>query len=261
MRAESESTERSDTEKTLLREASNRIEHAFVGTFHSFCSLILRERPIECGVDPSFREIDESEDAYLREQAWQTFLKGLYSKEDNRLDRIYELGLNTDDLKACYDRFVQFPDVDEWPHQAPAPIDLEAIKSQTRDYVNHMIAMIPSFPAERGNDQLMNRYEEIVRKTGNSDWRVDGQFFELLELFDSNTVIKKTVQSKWIDKATGKRERDRFSDFRTSLVLPTLEWWYQHRYEFVVELLEQAQLIYAHTRRASGGLDLSLIHI
>ena len=79
LRIEADSDTRSDQEKMLLRDASNRIEHAFIGTFHSFCSTILRERPIECQVDPDFREIDESEDFQLREQAWQTFLKGLYS--------------------------------------------------------------------------------------------------------------------------------------------------------------------------------------
>ena len=131
MRSQSESSQRSDEERARLRAASNRIEHAFVGTFHSFCSMILRERPIECGVDPAFREISAAEDIFLREQSWQTFLKGLYSKADNRLDRIYELGLKTSDLKECYKRFVEFPDVEEWPHQAPPMIDLEKIKTAT----------------------------------------------------------------------------------------------------------------------------------
>ena len=83
MRLEAESDDRDESEKERLRDASNRIEQAFVGTFHSFCSMILRERPIECGVDPVFREISNSEDFLLREQAWQTFLKRLYSKQDD----------------------------------------------------------------------------------------------------------------------------------------------------------------------------------
>ena len=186
MRVESESPDRSDREKDTLRDAANRIEHAFAGTFHSFCSMILRERPIECGVDPSFREISESEDLQLREQAWQTFLKGLYSKGDSRLDRIYELGLKTGDLKKCYQRFVEFPDVDEWPHDAPPSIDLSGIKAQTQEYVEHMKPISLTFPKERGTDKLMSRYEGIVRASNNSDWGVQGQFFDLLELFDTS---------------------------------------------------------------------------
>ena len=261
LRIEADSDGRSAQEKMLLRDASDRIEHAFVGTFHSFCSTILRERPIECQVDPDFREIDESEDFQLREQAWQTFLKGLYSKEDNRLDRIYELGLKTNDLKECFDRFVEFPDVDQWPHQAPPQIDIDNLKNQTRDYVEHIRTMIPTFPTERGSDKLMSRYENIVRASDNADWRVDCQFFDLIELFDTSHGA---TQYCWSDgteeeikaaKKIAKRECVRFDEFKTNVVQPALNWWYQHRYEFVIDLLEQAQLIYINVRRASGGLD------
>ena len=257
MQIESESPKRTDQEKSRLRESASRIEHAFVGTFHSFCSMILRERPIECGVDPKFREINESEDFQLREQAWQTFLKRLYSKGDSRLDRIYELGLKTDDLKKCYSKFVEFPDVDEWPHDAPPAVDIVGIKAQAQEYVQHMKQISQSFPQERGNDELMDRYDQIVRSAKNIDWRVSGQFFDFLELFDST---KKIVQRNWgegskADKEIAKGERDRFNDFRSSTVQPALEWWYRHRYEFVIELLEQAQEIYQAARRTSGGLD------
>ena len=261
LRIEAESELRPDEEQTRLNDAANRIEHAVVGTFHSLCSTILRERPIECRVDPDFREIDEGEDFELREQAWQTFLKGLYSKEDNRLDRIYELGLKTHDLKKCFNRFVEFPDVDQWPHQAPPPIDIDELKSQTRVYVEHIRSLIPTFPTERGSDKLMSRFESIVRSSDNADWRVEGQFFDLIELFDTSHGA---TQSCWSDgtkeekkaaKKIAKAECVRFDEFKTSIVQPALNWWYQHRYEFVIELLEQAQSIYTKVRRASGGLD------
>ena len=219
--------------------------------------MILRERPIECGVDPGFREISESEDFQLREQAWQTFLKGLYSKGDSRLDRMYELGLKTGDLKKCYQRFVEFPDVDEWPHDAPPSIDLSGIKAQTQEYVEHMKQISLAFPKERGTDKLMSRYEGIVRASNNSDWGVQGQFFDLLELFDTShgATLKYWGEGSAGDKQIAKRERDRFAEFRSDVAQPALEWWYRHRYEFVIELLEQAQLIYNDARRASGGLD------
>ena len=103
----------------------------------------------------------------------------------------------------------------------------------------------------------MDRYDQIVRAADNADFRVHGQFFDLLELFDSK---KKIVQKNWgqgakEDKENARNERDRFADFRDSTVQPSLDWWYQHRYAFVIELLEQAQVIYANARRASGGLD------
>lgn len=251
MRMEANSTRPAD-EIERLNQALSRMDQAFVGTFHSFCSVILRERPIECGVDPGFRELDEAENISIREQAWQAFLNELYSKEDNRLDRIHELGLATDNLKHCFNRFIEFPDVHQWPHAAPNPIDIEAVKTQVREYIEHMRSLSPAFPTQRESDKLMNRYEAIVRASDNADWRVTGQFFDLLELFDTSHGA---TLKWWPDKAVAKRERDRFIDFQESVAQPNLDWWYRHRYEFVIELLEQAKCIYDRLRRASGGLD------
>ncbi len=44
-----------------------------LGTVHSFCACILRERPIEAGLDLQFREIEEREDQHIAIQAWNNF--------------------------------------------------------------------------------------------------------------------------------------------------------------------------------------------
>ena len=43
-----------------------RLEEARVGTIHAFCADLLRERPIEAGVDPAFEQLaeDEAEDVF-----------------------------------------------------------------------------------------------------------------------------------------------------------------------------------------------------
>lgn len=248
---ESTATERSQDEIRRLRGAANRIDQSFVGTFHAFCSTLLRERPIECNVDPGFREIEEQEDAQLREEAWQTFIADLYSKQDARLDRIAELGLQASDLKSCYRKFAEFPDVEEWPHTRPAEIGLENLKAQTRQYIGRMEGLIPLFPDDRGTDKLMERYEQIVGKAEHIDWTRRGEFFELLEMFNSS---RKATQKWWHDKGVAKDESNRFADFRDT-VKTALDWWYGYRYEFVIELLQDACRIYDEMRAASGGLD------
>src|SRR5262249_11583237 len=52
-------TERGDSrcspdERTLLRLALPQLEEARIGTIHSFCADLLRERPVEAGIDPMF---------------------------------------------------------------------------------------------------------------------------------------------------------------------------------------------------------------
>ncbi|MHC4211302.1 MAG: UvrD-helicase domain-containing protein, partial [Planctomycetota bacterium] len=42
-----------------LRTALSRIEQCFIGTIHSFCGRLLRERPIEADFDVAFEELDD----------------------------------------------------------------------------------------------------------------------------------------------------------------------------------------------------------
>ena len=48
-----------------VEEALQHLEEASIGTIHSFCAQILRERPVEAGVDPAFEELNEQESERL----------------------------------------------------------------------------------------------------------------------------------------------------------------------------------------------------
>src|SRR5688572_9918613 len=54
--------------------ALGNLERFVSGTIHSFCAHLLRERPVESGLAPGFSELDETEDAELRAEAWRDFL-------------------------------------------------------------------------------------------------------------------------------------------------------------------------------------------
>ena len=53
-----------------LEDAMVRLEEAHIGTIHSFCADILRERPVEAGIQPGFEELDESQAAQLFERVF-----------------------------------------------------------------------------------------------------------------------------------------------------------------------------------------------
>ena len=67
--------------RKLLSEALSRIERCFIGTIHSFCARMLRERPVEAGVDLAFEEIDEAADQELRRLAWDEYVADLYATD------------------------------------------------------------------------------------------------------------------------------------------------------------------------------------
>ena len=52
-------------EKGRLEDAMVRLEEAHIGTIHSFCADILRERPVEANIQPGFEELDEKESPRL----------------------------------------------------------------------------------------------------------------------------------------------------------------------------------------------------
>lgn len=64
--------------RARLSDALEGIDRGFIGTIHSFCARLLRERPVEAGVDPEFVELDETEDVLLREEAWERYKQTLF---------------------------------------------------------------------------------------------------------------------------------------------------------------------------------------
>ena len=57
-------------ERRSIEEALAEIDLAAIGTIHSFCASLLRERPVEAGVDPEFDVLDQAQADMLREDCW-----------------------------------------------------------------------------------------------------------------------------------------------------------------------------------------------
>ncbi len=51
------------------------LEEARIGTIHSFCAELLRERPVEAGVDPEFEELSEEDAPRLYERAFKLWIQ------------------------------------------------------------------------------------------------------------------------------------------------------------------------------------------
>ena len=49
------------SERSNIEDALEHLEEASIGTIHSFCAQILRERPVEAVVDPAFEELSEQQ--------------------------------------------------------------------------------------------------------------------------------------------------------------------------------------------------------
>jgi ATP-dependent exoDNAse (exonuclease V) beta subunit len=62
-------------ERSNIENALEHLEEASVGTIHSFCAQILRERPVEAVVDPSFQELSEQQASRIYERAFRSWME------------------------------------------------------------------------------------------------------------------------------------------------------------------------------------------
>lgn len=62
-------------ERSRLDRALEELELARISTIHAFCGDLLRERPLEAGVDPAFKLLSEEESQALADQAFDRWLQ------------------------------------------------------------------------------------------------------------------------------------------------------------------------------------------
>ena len=85
-------------EAESLGQALGELERAPISTIHSFCSSLLRERPVEASLDPNFEPLDEMGMDLLFQEAWEQWLGKEMEKKPAVLRRAMALGMEMDHL-------------------------------------------------------------------------------------------------------------------------------------------------------------------
>ncbi len=234
------------------------MEGCFIGTIHSFCSRLLRERPVEGGVAVDFAEIEDDEDAQLRKDAWEQTTVQLIARSDPLLDELRSLGIETRDLSAAFRRYADFPDVDEWPASETPLRETGQVRRALEDYARHMETLIPTFPPDRGSDMLMNRYCQVARLARQVDLDDPVELKEMLDLFLPRTAM---TQKYWADyqkkggSEAGKAERQRWEEFASDHAVPFVKKFQAACYEPILRLFARARTVYDDLRREGGLLN------
>lgn len=268
-------------QRDRLLESLGNVERCFIGTIHSFCARLLRERPVEAGVDPGFAELDDVLDARLRQQAWRQHVATLITTDDPILPELESLGLKVStstrrsstlateldeiglepaELGPAFLRYAEFSDVADWPAE-PVPLpDLEPCINELTAYTRHIRGL--TLPVDYGNDKLIPRYELIGRMSKRLDLTQPAQLMELLEQFQGPATVVQKIWPGKRDQALA--ERDRWNDFVQRYADPLLLAWREHRYEPVMRTIRPALDVYQRLRRERNGLnfqDLLLLSV
>ena len=80
---------RQEAASSRLEDALEHLEEASIGTIHSFCAQLLRERPVEACVDPAFQELSEQEASRLYQRAFRSWLERRLAEPSPGLRRAF----------------------------------------------------------------------------------------------------------------------------------------------------------------------------
>lgn len=237
-------------EKERCAKALQELGQCFIGTIHSFCGQILRERPIEAGVDPAFRELDETEAEELRDRCWDEYLEKLEAEGKNsELAELAELGVHVEDLRVMYHRISQYEDVSIFTQVTERP-DLDRIRLSLFPLVEEASRYLPSTAPAAGWDALQDALRRARRMIRYLDMTQDRNVVMAAQLFDKKINI---TQNRWTDKAKAKEMKERFEEWQISVLYPVLQTWREFLHPKIIRFVEPV-VGYARSKRMEAGL-------
>ncbi len=242
-------------EKARLASALGKLERCFIGTIHSFCGRLLRERPVEAGVDLAFEELDEDQDAQLRRRAWDQHVGALFTESSPLLERLDQAGLQVNELAGMFMDLAEYPDVQDWPSQAPPLPDeqVQAARGELALYLRHIEELAGSLPEDPGNDKLIPKYRELARLRRQADLEVLPELMDMLAEFED---VPKIVQKVWPGgREQAKAELARWEEFSQGHAQPMAALWRQQRYAAAMAAVLPALAVYDRLRRRGGCLN------
>ena len=238
--------------KEILKEALKNMERCFIGTIHSFCASLLRERPVEASVDPDFAELDDITDMLLHKQAWQQYLLDVRLNFPEKLARLNGCGLKPSDLEDIYYRITQYPDVEivyneiQKPDLAPAYEKLKVFLEKAKRY-------IPKTEPEKGYDNLQSKIMTGLRRLRYYDMDNETNRLNMLEMFEND---QKVTLNRWLcGKEITKEINEEINYLSQTEIRPVLKHWKEYCHCIAVSFLKPAAEYYEAIKTKQSGLN------
>ncbi|CAN5842682.1 UvrD-helicase domain-containing protein [soil metagenome] len=250
-----------EEEVERLGKALREIDRCFCGTIHSFCGRLLRERPLEAGVPPGFREVSGArEDRYLAE-CWERFLEHLSSRRSPLLARLAKVGLRPAQLQGAFKEVSGNPDV-RWAAPRVERLDraeIEAVQRTLQRLLDDSSHLMPEAEPDKGWDDLQIKIRSLRFSRYVLGWESDLAFLDAL----ATAVGKKhkITQYKWgSDRAAKQAAKDLCAEWdefcgEEGPAARLLEQWLVYRYPVAIRFARAASAFYATERLRSGNLN------
>ncbi|MDE2677500.1 MAG: UvrD-helicase domain-containing protein [Gemmatimonadota bacterium] len=250
-----------DPRRERLEYAIRDLDRAFLGTIHAFCAKLLRERPLEAGLDPGFREVQETEGVRMKRAFWLDFLERLGSDGDPDLEELERLGIEPDRLQPLFDELVENPDVDFGFQPVPPPDEAEfrAVRARFNELLDRAGRMMRNRKPRGGWDPFGRRMRTLLYWRRALDWDDRTAFFDAL----ARVHLKKgrLTQYKWADTPSGKAGAKAlgvaFQEFAAagSRADALLRSWWAHRYPVAMRVANRAARAFAQQRKDRAEIN------
>ena len=237
-------------EKKNIQEAILNLEQVNIGTIHSFCAKILRERPVESGVDPDFEEIEEDKDFIYAEESWSDFIDHASESGDGTLKFMEENGIEIKDLKDTYHRFIRYPEVEVETETVLEP-DFTETKNEIKKFLTMCKDILPQKVPQKGWDSL----QSTIRK---SSYFVSSGYLESKRLFarilNEMSKTPETVLNRWPEEK-GKEIKEKMLELQDKFIKPALKSWQEYSHEPLVKFIKKGAEFYRDRRKMHSILN------
>jgi ATP-dependent helicase/nuclease subunit A len=232
------------------------LDRAFIGTIHSFCGRLLRERPLEAGLDPNFVELTDEQWTEVRAEFWNRWIERLHAEEDPSLEELAAVGI---DARALFDAFksmVEYPDVEFPIVEADAP-DIARCRRALEALLARASVMMPAGEPASGWDALMSLVRRLRFQSRIRPWDDVAAFCSAVASIKESHC--KPTQNRWsadkAGKAAAKALGEDFIALLNSDIGRVVRLWREHRYPKVIGVLRRATTGFERERHATARLN------
>ncbi|MFD0959155.1 UvrD-helicase domain-containing protein [Paenibacillus chungangensis] len=234
-----------------LSKALENLDLAFIGTIHSFCGSLLRERPIEAGLDPSFEEMDEESDAQFRASCWDDYMADLDEEARFQLEELLALRVDVNTLRDVFHRVSMFTDVALPCEERELP-DCDRIRDTLFPMLDAAEPYMPTVEPEKGWDTVQRLVRQTRQKLRYIDKANDMHILEMAKAFDRKLDV---TLNRWTSKVHASEMKKLFFDWQINVLAPFLQQWRKYMYPKLIAFVRPALAHYEARRYAAGKLN------
>jgi ATP-dependent helicase/nuclease subunit A len=195
----------------LFRNALSELDLMPVTTIHGFCSDLIRQLPVEAGIDPDAKVLDDANEAALKDEFWDAWLTSQLSKECDAFQPLFDLDLPLKSnrsglsLRELFDELTQNQDTIDTLHVTAQP--LHEILARVQDIsgrINIGIGLLEYCASQE--DKLAIKIVELREWTGTIKGDDTTQLLRQLAEFKSFKTARLGNKANW---QTGRLEAAR----------------------------------------------------